>query len=192
MTTKQFRGFDSPNYTPIPDQFFDDLMADLSASETKVLLYVMRRTFGFRRDSDIISIGQMVDGIRTEDGRALDHGTGLSRRAVINGVNLLVERGVLIATRRVSAETGSQPSSFRLRFVHDPGAEDAPPGARNDTTRVHEMHPQETDGQTVLTKEEIKRARPRTLDELIAATEASERIDNELRRRKRAGFDRKH
>ena len=69
-----FRGFSGPNYTPVPDELFDELMVELSGAELKVLLYIIRRTFGFKRDADMISLSQMLNGIRTPDGRVLDRG----------------------------------------------------------------------------------------------------------------------
>ena len=72
-------GFDSPNYTPVPDKLFDEYLARLSGAELKALLYIIRRTFGFKKDSDTISLKQMVEGITTHDGRRLDFGAGLSK-----------------------------------------------------------------------------------------------------------------
>lgn len=37
-TGHHFCGFRSPNTTPIPDEVFDELLADLSGAEVKVLL----------------------------------------------------------------------------------------------------------------------------------------------------------
>lgn len=45
----QFEGFSSPNFTSVPDEFFDVLAPRLSGSEVKVLLYIIRRTFGFKK-----------------------------------------------------------------------------------------------------------------------------------------------
>ncbi len=44
-----FQGFRSPTYTPVPDELFDDLMSTLSGAGLKVLLYIVRRTFGFKK-----------------------------------------------------------------------------------------------------------------------------------------------
>ena len=52
--TPQFQGFYVPNSTQVPDTLFDELMADLSGAELKVVLYIIRRTFGFKRQSDTI------------------------------------------------------------------------------------------------------------------------------------------
>ena len=59
-----FRGFSGPNYTPVPDELFDELMVELSGAELKVLLYIIRRTFGFKRDAD------MIRSVYTRDGHA--------------------------------------------------------------------------------------------------------------------------
>src|SRR5215207_9360313 len=66
--TAPFDGFTRPNYTIVPDELFDRLLHQLSGAELKVLLYIIRRTFGFKKDSDRISLKQMAEGIRTRDG----------------------------------------------------------------------------------------------------------------------------
>src|SRR5205823_5102247 len=75
-----------------------------------------RRTFGFKKDSDSISLRQMVEGITTRDGKRLDHGTGLSMPTVTAAVKSLVERGIIIATRNQSAERGDEATTYELRF----------------------------------------------------------------------------
>nr|MDP9471051.1 replication protein [Chloroflexota bacterium] len=64
-----FDGFASPNFTQVPDELFDVLMPQLSDAELRVLLYIVRRTFGFKRDADAISLSQMVSGITTREGQ---------------------------------------------------------------------------------------------------------------------------
>lgn len=75
----QFAGFSSPQYTQVPDQLFDELLARLSGNEIKVVLYICRRTFGFKKDNDNISLNQMLNGIKRRDGTQLDFGVGLSK-----------------------------------------------------------------------------------------------------------------
>ena len=67
-TPFRFAGFSAPRYTQVPDQLFDELLSVLTGAELKVLLYICRRTFGFKKDSDNISINQMLNGIRRKDG----------------------------------------------------------------------------------------------------------------------------
>ena len=43
-----YPGFLHPTTTPVPDDVIDELMPRLSEAGLKVLLYIVRRTFGFR------------------------------------------------------------------------------------------------------------------------------------------------
>lgn len=117
----RFDGFASPNTTAIPDVFFDLLAPNLSEAELRVLIYIMRRTFGFKKESDTISLKQMVEGIATRDGRRLDRGTGMSKPGVTKGVRGLVTKGVILAIRNSSPERGDEPTTYRLRFEYDEG-----------------------------------------------------------------------
>jgi len=92
----QFIGFSSPRYTQVPDELFDELLSELTGAELKVLMYVVRRTFGFKRDSDHISLSQMVNGIVKKDGVVLDKGTGLAKDSVARATKSLVEKGILV------------------------------------------------------------------------------------------------
>lgn len=134
-----FDGFSSPNYTQVPDELFDVLMPTLADNELRVLLYIVRRTFGFKRHSDTISLSQMVSGITTREGQVLDAGTGLSKSTVARGLKSLREKGIIVATRNASKERGDQPTTYRLRFKTD-GAPNsgmtAPVSRQQDTPRV--------------------------------------------------------
>jgi phage replication O-like protein O len=97
-----FLGFRSPNYTTVPDELFDLLMPRLTGAELKVLLYIVRRTFGWKKDSDRISLSQFETGITRKNGEALDGGTGLSRRANLKALQGLVEKNVIVKRRVTS------------------------------------------------------------------------------------------
>lgn len=122
-----FQGFQGPNYTIVPDELFDQLMVELSGAELKVLLYIVRRTFGFKRDSDNISLSQMLNGIQTRDGRTLDRGVGLSKKTLLQALNSLEERNVILTQRRQSAERGNEPTAYRLNVREPLGREETPP-----------------------------------------------------------------
>jgi hypothetical protein len=118
-----FRGFRSPNYTPVPDELFDELLVELSGAELKALLYIVRRTFGFKRESDNISLSQMLQGIQTRDGRILDRGVGLSKKTLLLALRSLEDRGIILTERRQSAEKGNEPTAYCLNVVGStPGA----------------------------------------------------------------------
>jgi len=112
-----FSGFISPRYTQVPDELFDDLMSHLSGAELKVLLYIIRRTFGFKKDVDNISLNQICKGIITRDGEVLDRGTGLSQQAVITALKGLAEKNAIVAKRRSSKERGYESTTYSLHLI---------------------------------------------------------------------------
>jgi len=74
----------NPNYTQIPNVFLDDVLPQIkSLAEMKVVLVVMRKTFGFHKRADMLSISQ----IKTL--------TGLSHQSVIDGIEAATARGIL-------------------------------------------------------------------------------------------------
>ena len=92
----KFQGFTEPNTTPTPNQFFDEIMADINnLAELKCVLYVIRRTYGFLKFVDRIAYSQFENGIVTRDGKRLDKGTGLSGPSITSGLVKAIEHGYL-------------------------------------------------------------------------------------------------
>jgi phage replication O-like protein O len=50
-----------PNYTQCPNVFFDEILKELSGSETKVFCVIMRKTFGWQKTKDRISYSQIME-----------------------------------------------------------------------------------------------------------------------------------
>ena len=113
----KFKGYTSPNYTPVPDELFDEQLPDLNGSELKVLLYIIRRTFGFKKESDNISLNQLLHGITTREGIVLDRGTGLSKKTLLEAIKSLIEKNLIISKRRRSEEKGNEPTTYHLNIV---------------------------------------------------------------------------
>ncbi|MCL4543612.1 MAG: hypothetical protein M1118_03265 [Chloroflexi bacterium] len=118
-----FDGVESPNGTIFPDILIDRVMPHLSGAEFKVLAYVVRRTFGFKKDSDTISLDQICNGITRRDGTVLDEGTGLARKTAVAAIHGLESKGVIVCQRRSSPERGNLPTSFALRFKGQPASD---------------------------------------------------------------------
>jgi len=132
----RFKGFISPRYTQVPDELFDELMAYLSGAELKVLLYIIRRTFGFKKDSDNISLRQICTGIKTRDGDVLDKGTGLSLSTVQIALKGLLEKNCVLTARNRSQEKGDEPTTYSLNML--PYTENRQGGYRKSVTGVIE------------------------------------------------------
>jgi hypothetical protein len=146
----QFKGFSRPNYTPIPDEFFDVLAPQLKEAELRVSLYIFRRTVGFKKPSDSISLRQLVGGITTASGEILDAGTGMAKPSVLRGLRGLEAKGVILAHRNYSPIRGHEPTTYSL---HPDGAEPplspsvtSPSNARLPAL-VTKRYPQETEEQ---------------------------------------------
>ncbi len=103
------------HYTPVPHATLDALLPTLRGSEAKVLLYIQRRTLGFGKTADRISLAQFQHGIVTRDGRQLDGGCGVrDRSTLIAALRTLADRGVITVERRKGAHGGDLPTVYRL------------------------------------------------------------------------------
>jgi phage replication O-like protein O len=120
-TPAPFPGFRRPNFTIMPDEVFDELLPDLSGGEIKVLLSIIRRTFGFKQDADSLSVAQITKGITTRAGHVIDRGAGVSLGTAQAAIKSLVEKNIIVALRNSSDERGDLPSTYGLRFA-DPVA----------------------------------------------------------------------
>src|SRR3712207_425032 len=118
--TYHFGGFRSPTYTQVPDELFDELLPHLKEGELKALLYIIRRTFGFKREADSISFNQFLRGIVTRKGRQLDTGSGLkSRTHLSTALKNLEHKGIIVAAKSWDERGENQTTVYRLRFAHE-------------------------------------------------------------------------
>ena len=100
-------------------RLFDELLPDLSGGEIKVLLYIIRRTFRFKKDADTISFAH-ITRLTTRDGLRIDRGAGVNlgtAQAAIDLWSTRTDRGY----RNSSDERGDLPTTYGLRFA-DPVA----------------------------------------------------------------------
>jgi len=95
-------------------------MPYLGLAELRVLLYIVRRTWGFKRDADTISLNQMVNGHRGRDGEQLDRGVNLSRRGISQALASLEEKRLIIRRRQQSAERGNEATLYALHVAGHP------------------------------------------------------------------------
>jgi hypothetical protein len=116
-----FPGFTVPAYTPVPDILFDELLAILTGAEVKVLLYIIRRTFGFKKQADSISLQQLQFGITKKDGTVLDNGCGVkNKNTLLQAIRSLEEKHIIIAQRQRSAIRGDMPTVYSLNMASSP------------------------------------------------------------------------
>ena len=97
----------------------------MTPAEFKVAAYIVRRTFGWKKDADSISLSQMVNGIRRRDGSYVDRGTGLHKDTVIKAIKGLLAKGVIVRQRNASPERGFEATTYAIRMQGDPLSEEA-------------------------------------------------------------------
>jgi len=108
-----------PNSTQIPNVLLDLLMPCLRDSERSVLLYICRRTYGFQREADAISLSQFVDGLRSTQGHQLDLGCGVSRSKVVEALRFFQAAGLVerLAGRVGRTHTGRYRINLQAALV---------------------------------------------------------------------------
>lgn len=83
---KTTAAFPEPNFTQVPNKFFDMLADNMESSEVRVTLIMIRQTFGFHRESFKMGLSKLSDA------------TGLSRNAVKDGAEAAEKRGTFYRT----------------------------------------------------------------------------------------------
>jgi len=127
----RFTGFRLPNYTQVPDELFDKLLPDLVESELKVLLYIVRRTLGFKKRLDAISLKQLEKGIPGKD-----RGAGIGRRQIIRCLKCLEEKRIIRIIRQKDPKNINEINFYSLNFSEENGGSDS-----QDTTVVSPTTP---------------------------------------------------
>ena len=111
-------------YTQVPDVLFDQLLVELTGSELKVLLYIIRHTMGYKKESDRISQSQMLNGIvERGTGKRVDWGTGVSKPALLKSLRSLRKKNLIRTERQRTEKGGDRPTVYTMVFVEDEQAE---------------------------------------------------------------------
>jgi phage replication O-like protein O len=169
-----YQGYASPNYTRVPDELFDEQLPDLSGSVLKVLLYIIRRTFGFKKDSDNISLNQLLNGITTKEGIVLDRGTGLTKKTLLEAIKSLVEKNLILTERRRSKEKGDEPTTYRLNILSEPSENNhTPRGVKNTPGGGGEITPPPSDKNSPTQETESQKTVDNTVNGVVKGGEGS-------------------
>jgi len=95
----------APTFTMTPNDLFDHWLPNLGEGELKVLLVIMRKTFGWHKARDRISISQLA------------HITGLREETVVIATKSLQNKGLII--REVTGQIGRQETYYELIINED-------------------------------------------------------------------------
>lgn len=95
----------APNYTQTPNILFDDWLPFLSLVELRVLMIIMRKTFGWHKIRDRISLSQ------------LEKLTGSKRSSITTATKKLEKRGLILKTKE--GKNGTEETYYELIIIED-------------------------------------------------------------------------
>lgn len=94
--------------------FVDEFLHRFEGDELKILIYLIRRTVGFQKLEDSVSLSQLLEGSTTSEGRVLNHGTGLGKKRLLKALHSLEEGGHLRVTRGKTTRGGNKTNIYQV------------------------------------------------------------------------------
>jgi len=97
-----FTGFEqetlNAEYFRVPSIFLSLCALIDNLAELKIVMYIMRHTWGFREYDapKRITIDEFMHGRKRADGTRMDLGTGLSKKAILQGLQRAIEHGIIL------------------------------------------------------------------------------------------------
>src|SRR5882757_5557820 len=89
-----------PNYTQAPNIFFDEVFKTLTEGELRIVLLLVRQTFGWHKQFDRISLSQIAEK------------TGMQRPSVCRSLNSLINKELII--KKKFGATGKEKCYYSL------------------------------------------------------------------------------
>lgn len=138
---RRYQGMTWPHYTVVPDMLFDEMLPLLGHAELRVLMVIVRKTFGWRDENgkpkmfDKISLSQLTDG------------SGLTRRSVQRAVKGLEDKGIIWIRRDETKLGDAEINTYGLVLASESqvGRDiESPPQGHNDAHKKHSYNKQET------------------------------------------------
>ena len=106
-----------PNSVQIPNFIIDFIAPNLLPAEKDVLYYIYRRTLGFQKESDKISLLQFEKGLFKKDGARLDFGTGNSNPSNTKALKNLERLGLVFIVKTKSGNVYRPIMNIDIDFV---------------------------------------------------------------------------
>lgn len=115
-----FKGFETPkeNYSKLPHALVGALPIFSSLAELKVVLYVLRHTWGYQEFAELkrITLDEFRSGRRRKDGSRMDQGVGMSENAIMDGLSRAIEHGFLVHDKYYRHRPGRPAGAYMLRI----------------------------------------------------------------------------
>jgi hypothetical protein len=103
---------EAQGFSQVPNILLDMLRGILKRNEYDVFMYLVRRTLGFHKLSDAISMNQFLNGIVTREGKRLDFGCGVKSADTVSRALRELERLGFITRQHVQSPNGASASNL--------------------------------------------------------------------------------
>lgn len=101
----QYNHLPVPNYCQVPNILLDEWISKLGHAEFKIIMYMCRKTFGWHKTSDRISLSQ------------IEKATGFVRNHITRAIKSLCEKGLLRKLK--TGEKGTEKSYYEVILIED-------------------------------------------------------------------------
>ena len=92
-----------PNVTQVPNIFFEYWMAQLTPAEFKVLMCLSRKTFGWHKTKDKVSLKQ------------IQKMTQLHKTGIVKNLKKLIELGLIIKIKSKTSDGDDAPNEYEVK-----------------------------------------------------------------------------
>jgi len=115
------------NHTQISNDFIDNNMKNMSGGASKVFIAISRKTIGWHKETDAISIAQIMNI------------TGLSNRGVINCIIELEKSALIKVFRKKSAKDYNYTNEYTIHYEESSqGYEESSQGSSEESSQTKE------------------------------------------------------
>jgi hypothetical protein len=94
-----FSGFKGPeqNFSNLPHQLIEALPLFETLAEIKIVIYVLRHTWGYHEydDGKRITLDEFQHGRKKRDGERIDGGIGMVKNSILDGIERAIKHGFL-------------------------------------------------------------------------------------------------
>lgn len=102
LVSDTYKKIPQPNFTQIPNIIFDFWMKELDHSSSLVLFFLCRKTFGWQKIKDCLSLRQIQEGVQ------------MSKQTVVNSLKILESHGLIKKQMHINHLGDQNPNSYEL------------------------------------------------------------------------------
>lgn len=166
-----------PYFTAVPNEVMDHYLPELSHGELKVLLVILRRTYGWHRDTDTLSLSRLAEL------------TGLGKSTCCEAAKSLEERGLVSRKQNTGSDGGCSATTYEIEFKDSPSFDTADTPVPEIDPPVRQAEPLKEETKEALERKETLSSPTPSQEEELPSTDPATlaRVWNSTKGLKRLG-----